>query len=194
MDLPAETFVFYFQGKPPLEATRNGGERHRFITVEFAPSFLAEHFRGHLRNAHPLVRSVVEGSASASVIVTPQRLAVTAYQLVDHLRHCPVFSPAREMWFRSKALEVAAHLFFQPEREEIIQKDRLRWHINYKDIEFFVNLDTMEKPDLGHFLEIKSRTWSRVDAERKAELALELIELLGATGGEPMTQDYIEVI
>jgi 5-methylthioadenosine/S-adenosylhomocysteine deaminase len=52
----------------------------------------------------------------------------------------------------------------------------------------------MEKPDLGYFLEIKSRTWSRRDAERKAELALELINLLGATSGETMTQDYIEVI
>ena len=70
----------------------------------------------------------------------------------------------------------------------------MRWHIRYKDTEFFVNLDTMEKPDLGRFLEIKSRTWSRRDAEHKAELALELISLLGATGGKTMTQDYIEVI
>jgi 5-methylthioadenosine/S-adenosylhomocysteine deaminase len=47
---------------------------------------------------------------------------------------------------------------------------------------------------LGKFLEIKSRTWSRKDAEHKAELALELIDLLGATGSETMAQDYIEVI
>ena len=43
-------------------------------------------------------------------------------------------------------------------------------------------------------MEIKSRTWSRKDAERKAELALELLAILGATGGETMSQDYIEVI
>jgi len=101
---------------------------------------------------------------------------------------------------RSRFLAPASHTlrfyreYFNPVGEEIIQKDRLRWHIKYKDIEFFVNLDTMEKPDLGYFLEIKSRTWSRKDAERKAELALELITLLGATGGETMTQDYIEVV
>ena len=52
----------------------------------------------------------------------------------------------------------------------------------------------LEKPDLGYFLEIKSRTWSRRDAEHKAGLALELIHLLGATSGETVTQDYIEVI
>jgi 5-methylthioadenosine/S-adenosylhomocysteine deaminase len=101
---------------------------------------------------------------------------------------------------RSRFLAPATHTlrfykeYFQPERDEIVQKDRLRWHIRYKDTNFFVNLDTMEKPDMGHFLEIKSRTWSRKDAERKAELAHELLTLLGATGGETMTQDYIEVI
>jgi AraC-like DNA-binding protein len=35
-------------------------------------------------------------------------------QLVESLRNCPVFSPAQEMWFRCKALEVASHLFFRP--------------------------------------------------------------------------------
>ena len=101
---------------------------------------------------------------------------------------------------RSRFLAPALHTlrfyreYFKPVGEEVIQKDRLRWHIRYKGTEFFVNLDTMEKPDLGKFLEIKSRTWSRRDAERKAELALELISLLGATGGETMTQDYIEVV
>lgn len=101
---------------------------------------------------------------------------------------------------RSRFLAPATHTlrfyreYFKPVGEEVIQKDRLRWHIKYKDTEFFVNLDTMEKPDLGQFMEIKSRTWSRKDAERKAELALELLALLGATGGETMTQDYIEVV
>jgi 5-methylthioadenosine/S-adenosylhomocysteine deaminase len=101
---------------------------------------------------------------------------------------------------RSRFLAPATHTlrfyreYFKPVAEEVIQKDRLRWHIRYKNTEFFVNLDTMEKPDLGRFLEIKSRTWSRTDAERKSVLALELIALLGVIGGETMTQDYIEVI
>ncbi|MBU0510752.1 MAG: amidohydrolase, partial [Chloroflexi bacterium] len=101
---------------------------------------------------------------------------------------------------RSRFLAPATHTlrfyreYFTPVGEEVIQKDRLRWHIKYKDTEFFVNLDTMEKPDLGYFLEIKSRTWSRKDAERKAELALELLALLGMTDGETMSQDYIEFV
>jgi len=101
---------------------------------------------------------------------------------------------------RSRYLAPATHTvrfyreYFKPSHEEIIQKDRLRWHINYKDTQFFVNLDTMEKPDLGHFLEIKSRTWSRKDAEQKAVYSIELIDFLGATGGETVSSDYIEII
>jgi 5-methylthioadenosine/S-adenosylhomocysteine deaminase len=84
--------------------------------------------------------------------------------------------------------------YFRPRSEIIIQKDRLRWLINYKGEEFFVNLDEMKEPQLGYFLEIKSRTWSRKDAEEKAQLTHELLALLGASGGEPVTEDYIDIV
>ncbi len=101
---------------------------------------------------------------------------------------------------RSRFLAPASHTlrfyreYFLPNQEEIIQKDRLRWHIKYKDTEFFINLDKMETPDLGQFVEIKSRTWSRKDAEHKAVLSYELMSLLGTAGGETVTQDYIDTI
>lgn len=83
--------------------------------------------------------------------------------------------------------------YFKPIREVELNKDRLRWLIRYKDTEFFVNLDDVQTPPLGHFLEIKSRTWSRGDAQRKAELVNELLSLLGAAGQPTVTQDYIEL-
>jgi 5-methylthioadenosine/S-adenosylhomocysteine deaminase len=84
--------------------------------------------------------------------------------------------------------------YFRPKSEIVIQKDRLRWLINYKDTEFFVNLDRMTEPELGYFLEIKSRTWSRTDAENKAHLTTELLALLGASSGEPVMEDYIDIV
>ena len=83
--------------------------------------------------------------------------------------------------------------YFKPVREVELTKDRYRWLIRYKDTEFFVNLDQVDKPSLGHFLEIKSRTWSRGDAQRKAELVNELLSLLGAAGQPTVTEDYIEL-
>ncbi|MFZ5858055.1 MAG: amidohydrolase family protein [Chloroflexota bacterium] len=83
--------------------------------------------------------------------------------------------------------------YFKPVREVELNKDRYRWLIRYKDTEFFVNLDDVKTPSLGHFLEVKSRTWSRGDAQRKAELVNELLSLLGAAGQPTVTQDYIEL-
>lgn len=81
--------------------------------------------------------------------------------------------------------------YFRPAEEKVVEKDRLRWKVKYKGEEFYINLDTIERPDMGQFLEIKSRTWSRKDAQHKAQLAEELLSLLGAAEAERMTQDYV---
>jgi len=84
--------------------------------------------------------------------------------------------------------------YFKPKAEIAVEKNRLRWHIKYKNTEFFINLDEVKQPALGTFLEVKSRTWSRKDAELKADLARELLEMLGVRLAEPVTQDYIEIL
>ncbi len=84
--------------------------------------------------------------------------------------------------------------YFKPKSEIAIEKDRLRWLIKYKDTEFFVNVDQMTEPELGYFLEIKSRTWSRKDAQLKAQLTNELLALLSASSGEAVTEDYIDIV
>jgi 5-methylthioadenosine/S-adenosylhomocysteine deaminase len=83
--------------------------------------------------------------------------------------------------------------YFKPSNEILIDKDRLRWLVRYKDEEFFINLDRVDIPDLGYFLEIKSRTWSRLDAEDKAQWTTELITLLGGSLKKTITKDYVEL-
>jgi 5-methylthioadenosine/S-adenosylhomocysteine deaminase len=101
---------------------------------------------------------------------------------------------------RSRFLAPAVHTarfyreYFKPAQEITIEKDRLRWHIKYKETEFFINLDHMKQPDMGYFLEVKSRTWSRKDADLKADLVNELLNLLGVGNAETVTQDYIEIL
>jgi AraC-like DNA-binding protein len=144
IELKEKAFAFYHQNDPPLAALRRAGERHRFITVEFSPVFLEKHFRDQADDLHPLVGTVVRGEARRSGVTCPDRLPTSLQQLVESLRHCPVFQPAQEMWFRCKALELAAQLFYRPpggdffctrtqrasrdrvERAQIILKQRLQ--------------------------------------------------------------------
>jgi 5-methylthioadenosine/S-adenosylhomocysteine deaminase len=84
--------------------------------------------------------------------------------------------------------------YFKPARELEIEKERLRYLVHFHDTEFFINIDTITKPALGKYMEIKSRTWSRKDADRKASLVTQLIDYLGASKTETLSQDYIELV
>ncbi|MEX2161249.1 MAG: amidohydrolase [Anaerolineales bacterium] len=84
--------------------------------------------------------------------------------------------------------------YFQPDEEIHIVKDRRRWLVRFKDTEFYVNLDQMEEPALGYFLEVKSRTWSRRDAERKSTLMLELAGALGVSTRKTEAREYVRIV
>lgn len=84
--------------------------------------------------------------------------------------------------------------YFAPARQTRVNKDRLRWHILYKATDFAINLDQVLKPEIpGYFLEIKARTWSRSDAERKAALIAELMALCGLEMDQAERREYTEI-
>ncbi len=83
--------------------------------------------------------------------------------------------------------------YFKPIHTTEIEKTRKRYLINYKETEFFINVDSFETPKLGCFLEVKSSTWSQQDAERKASLAEDLLKLLSGNQKEVILKDYIEM-
>ncbi|MFO7680204.1 MAG: amidohydrolase family protein [Chloroflexota bacterium] len=81
--------------------------------------------------------------------------------------------------------------YFAPQLEIEVQKERLRWRVIYRDTDFAINLDELKVPKrAGYYLEIKSRTWSRTDAERKAALITELLELFGIDPKTAERGDY----
>ncbi len=118
-----------------------------------------------------------------------------------------LIGPAREHQFpsdvllsRSRYLAPAVHSlrfyreYFKPSHEIFIEKDRQRWRILFQGTEFYINLDRVDKPALGSFLEVKSRTWSRRDAEHKAQVASSLIRFLGADPEDTVTEDYLKLV
>jgi 5-methylthioadenosine/S-adenosylhomocysteine deaminase len=118
-----------------------------------------------------------------------------------------LIGPTRENQFpsdvllsRSRYLAPATHSlrfyreYFKPVREVAIEKVRLRWRVIFQGTEFYINLDRVDSPALGYFLEIKSRTWSRRDANHKARIVTEFIRFLNASPEKTIAQDYLELV
>ena len=85
--------------------------------------------------------------------------------------------------------------YFQAQRECEVHKDRLRWHVLYKGVLFYVNLDRIMEPETpNRYIEIKSRTWSQRDAEYKAALTTEILdEVLGISPAERVRMEYVDL-
>jgi 5-methylthioadenosine/S-adenosylhomocysteine deaminase len=83
--------------------------------------------------------------------------------------------------------------YFQPDRLVEREKRRRRWRILYKDHDFAVNFDTMVGVRPSLYLEIKSRTWSRRDADQRAALIGELLAIAGVSENDLVKQEYVDL-
>ena len=113
--------------------------------------------------------------------------------------------PSREasfgsvLLFRSRFFAPATHSprfyreYFKPAREREVEKDRRRWLVAYRGVQFYVHVDRLLNPSAGEFLEVKSRTWSRRDAQDKAAIIMELLVHLGAHPDDTIEADYVEL-
>ena len=71
---------------------------------------------------------------------------------------------------------------------------RRRWLLAYRGVEFYLHLDRLITPRSdGYFIEIKSRTWSRRDAEDKAPVISELLALFGANPDDTISDGYVQL-
>ena len=103
--------------------------------------------------------------------------------------------------FHSRYLAPAAHSprfyreYFRPAAEQIVEKVRRRWLVAYRGVEFYVHLDQLENPKSeGYFIEIKSRTWSRRDAQDKAAAITNLLALFGTRPDDTISDGYVELV
>ena len=103
--------------------------------------------------------------------------------------------------FRSRYLAPATQSprfyreYFRPTAEHVVEKDRRRWLLAYRGVEFYVHLDRLMNPPAdGYFLEVKSRTWSRRDAEDKAAVIDELLALFGTSPDDTISDGYVDLV
>jgi 5-methylthioadenosine/S-adenosylhomocysteine deaminase len=113
--------------------------------------------------------------------------------------------PSREaafgsaLLFRSRFFAPATHSprfyreYFKPTRERHVEKDRRRWLVAYRGVQLYVHVDRLLNPPAdGCFVEVKSRTWSRRDAQDKAAIVNELLDRFGARPDDPIEEGYVE--
>ena len=109
----------------------------------------------------------------------------------DERQHAIVLSRARYTAPADHSLRFYRE-YFGADRVVEIEKQRRRWRIDYKGEDFAINVDRLA----GHpdpYLEIKSRTWSRRDAEEKAVLIEELLQRFGVAPSQLVPREYVEM-
>ena len=133
-------------------------------------------------------------SPEGEVTQVRARLTLIGEEERDEFDHAIMLSRSRFLAEASNSLRFYEE-YFQPSSEIAVNKDRLRWRIVFEGTDFAVNLDHVTKPDLpGYFLEIKSRTWSRKDAERKVGLIIQLLKLFGIEPEAAERREYPRIV
>jgi 5-methylthioadenosine/S-adenosylhomocysteine deaminase len=131
--------------------------------------------------------------ASGKVVGTRYRLTLVSGQTEREFPHSILLSRVRYFSAADRSLRFYRE-YFKPNREVAVEKDRLRWEVMYEDEALFINIDRVLKPERdGYYLEIKSRTWSVKDAERKAEAISHLLTLFGVSDSAVLRQEYVEI-
>ena len=131
--------------------------------------------------------------ADGNVESVRMRLTYTTASKEQVLKDVAVLSHSRFIAPASHPLRFYEE-YFQATETLKLQKDRRRWRVLYKGTLFFVNIDKLIKPDSDTmYVEIKARTWSKSDAENKAEFIREMMDILGIELSETLHFEYLEM-
>jgi 5-methylthioadenosine/S-adenosylhomocysteine deaminase len=191
-----ETFVVQVKGHVKSEEAVKKGLAHPDISAVWRPSvrdqydtylLFADQSQGYIRHREDYVMR--EGEEIPESIYT---LTLTGPGIEREFDNSVLLSRSR---FTSKADRTLRFYceYFEPDRVKEVHKHRQRWHIRYKGVQFAVNLDRLTNPaHEGAFLEIKSRTWSKKDAEQKALLIGELLDVFHVERGSLLKRDYVD--
>lgn len=114
LNLQPRTAGFYVQRRaaPPLLGARAAGERHEFLTFGFSFGFLRRHLPAGDVALHPRVKNLLAYRPDTGVSES-LGLSHDQQHLAASLRQPPpVPSAGQPLWYRAKALEMAAALFY----------------------------------------------------------------------------------
>lgn len=175
--------VLAMMKKPPFTITRHARYEQYDTYFEFADD---EHERLRYREDEFI-------NDKGETYNVRYRLTLTGQAHEREFGHSVVLS-------RSRFIAPARHSlrfyreYFTPSAERTVHKDRRRWHVLYKGTDFAINVDRLLQPAHdGSYLEIKARTWSKHDAEVKADLIGEMLDVFGISHDAVVGKEYVEL-
>ncbi len=168
-------------GWPEISVVRHSHYRQYDTYFEFGPP---DHYRLRYREDDFI-------DAGGQVTNVRTRLTLTEGGKEREFENAILLSRSRYISPATRPLRFYRE-YVQAPSERVITKERRRWHIDYQGLRLYVNLDRLLEPEqAGYFLEIKSRTWSLHDAERKAAAITNLLERLEIPSEALIREEYV---
>jgi AraC-like DNA-binding protein len=109
----------YCQIENHLNAKRNPGVRHRFITIELSRDFLLSSFGGvEPEGLSPVAQSFLGGGGRNQPMAETRPMTVAQQTLSAMLNQPPVPKAGQAIWYRAKVLEVLSQVLFVADDQE----------------------------------------------------------------------------
>ena len=110
---------YYALTDQPLPASRQAGDHHRFVTLEFSRTHLQKQLADCEADLDPQLRAAVFPGKERSVVSLARPMSAEQHNVVSTLLQPPVSKSAQSLWYQSKALELMAHFLFTPKDPEL---------------------------------------------------------------------------
>src|ERR1043166_965988 len=109
---------YYAVADEPLPASREAGDHHQFVTLEFSRQHLRKQFIQNEADWEPAIRHVIFGKDNETVVAPTRPMTIQQRDVVGSLTEPPVAKAAQILWYESKALELMEHFLFAPKDPE----------------------------------------------------------------------------
>ena len=110
---------YYALTDQPLQASREAGDHHQFVTLEFSREHLQKQLADCEADLDPQLRAAVFPRNKLSIVSAARPMSAEQHNVVATLLHPPVSKSAQCLWYQSKALELMAHFLFSPKDPEL---------------------------------------------------------------------------
>ncbi len=92
---------------------------HNFIHFQLGKKFISNSLPNASGNLHPVAAAIVANAIPEGTLGDSKPFHASMRELATTLHNPPVIAAARALWFRAKALELSADVFFQTSGKEL---------------------------------------------------------------------------